>query len=322
MGEVIGPKILFMGAGAFSVPILRMLANSRKLRLLQAVSQPDRAAGRKRALTPSPLARFADEIGVPCLRTPSVNSPEFLSFADELAPDLIVVVSFGQILKEPILNLPPLGCLNVHASILPKYRGASPIAAALLNGDAETGVTFMRMEKGLDSGPILEIHRLPIEPGASVDVLERSLAELAAARLEDCILRVASGKASLHEQPSSGISIAAKIRKTDGLVDWREDAALLERKIRAYRIWPSMAFRIALKTRTISVKITQASQTSFGSAEPGKIIAISKEDIMVACGRGSLLLRRIVPEGKKEMSVSDFLNGTALAVGDVLLNGA
>lgn len=322
MAEEFRPNILFMGAGAFSVPILQALMRSQKLRLLHAVSQPDRAAGRKRVLTPSPLARFADEAGFPCLRVPSVNTPEFLDHAKALAPDLIVVVSFGQILREPILNLPPFGCLNVHASILPKYRGASPIAAALLNGDMETGVTFMLMEKGLDSGPILEIHRTPIGPGVPVDVLERNLALLAADRLESCILRLISGEARPRPQPSSGISVAAKIRKSDGLVDWREDAALLERKVRAYRNWPSMAFRIALKARTISVKITQASQTSFGSAEPGKIIAISKEDIMVACGRGSLLLRRIIPEGKKEMSVSDFLNGTNLAVGDVLLNGA
>ena len=167
------PRIVFMGSGIFAVPVLEALANSHDLTLAVAVTQPDRAAGRKRVMTPTPLGRYADEAGIPCERVQSVNTPEFLDHVAALEPDMIVVVSFGQILREPILNLPPLGCLNVHASLLPKYRGASPITTCVLNGDDITGVTFMQMERGLDSGPIYEMHRMPVPPGITADELEQ-----------------------------------------------------------------------------------------------------------------------------------------------------
>ena len=317
------PRILFMGSGIFAVPILEALANSHDLTLAVAVTQPDRAAGRKRVLTPTPLGRYADEAGIPCERGQSVNTPEFLDHAAALEPDMIVVVSFGQILREPILNLPPLGCLNVHASLLPKYRGASPITTCVLNGDDITGVTFMQMERGLDSGPIYEMHRMPVLPGITSDELERSLSAMAGSRICDCVGRIARGEITPCPQPAEGVTVAVKIRKSDGFVDWNEDAAVLERKVRAYHNWPSMSFRVIVRGRLMSAKITKASYTSFkaAGAEPGKITALADNRIMVSCGSGSLLLDRIVPEGKKEMPVADFLNGARLEVGDVLLNG-
>ena len=317
------PRIVFMGAGIFAVPILEALANSHDLTLAVAVTQPDRAAGRKRVLTPTPLGRFADAAGIPCERVLSVNTPEFLEHVAALEPDMIVVVSFGQILREPILNLPPLGCLNVHASLLPKYRGASPITTCVLNGDEVTGVTFMQMERGLDSGPIYEMHRMPVPYGITAEGLEKALSDMAGLRICDCIGRIARGEITPRPQPGEGITVAVKIRKSDGFVDWNEDAAVLERKVRAYHNWPSMAFRVLVRGRVMSVKITQASYTAFKAADaaPGKITALADNRIMVSCGSGSLLLERIVPEGKKEMSVADFLNGARLEVGDVLLNG-
>ena len=195
------PRIVFMGAGVFAVPILEALANSHDLTLAVAVTQPDRAAGRKRVLTPTPLGRYADAAGIPCERVPSVNTPEFLEHIDALEPDLIVVVSFGQILREPILNLPPLGCLNVHASLLPKYRGASPITTCVLNGDEVTGVTFMQMERGLDTGPIYEMHRMPVPPGITAEALEKTLSDMAGSRICDCISRIARGEIQPRPQP-------------------------------------------------------------------------------------------------------------------------
>ena len=317
------PRIVFMGAGVFAVPILEALANSHDLTLAVAVTQPDRAAGRKRVLTPTPLGRYADATGIPCERVPSVNTPEFLEHIDALEPDMIVVVSFGQILREPILNLPPLGCLNVHASLLPKYRGASPITTCVLNGDEVTGVTFMQMERGLDTGPIYEMHRMPVPPGITAEALEKTLSDMAGSRICDCIGRIARGEIQPRPQPEEGVTVAVKIRKSDGFVVWSEDAAVLERKVRAYHNWPSMSFRVPVRGRVISVKITQASYTAFKAADapPGKITALADNRLMVSCGSGSLLLDRIVPEGKKEMSVADFLNGAHLDVGDVLLNG-
>jgi methionyl-tRNA formyltransferase len=317
------PRIVFMGSGIFAVPVLEALANSHDLTLAVAVTQPDRAAGRKRVMTPTPLGRYADEAGIPCERVQSVNTPEFLDHVAALEPDMIVVVSFGQILREPILNLPPLGCLNVHASLLPKYRGASPITTCVLNGDEVTGVTFMQMERGLDSGPIYEMHRMQILPGTTADELERTLSGMAGNRICDCIGRIVRGEITPHPQPEEGVTVAVKIRKSDGFVVWSEDAAVLERKVRAYHNWPSMSFRVPVRGRIMSVKITKASYTAFkaAGAAPGKITALADNRIMVSCGSGSLLLERIVPEGKKEMSVADFLNGARLEVGDMLLNG-
>ena len=317
------PRIVFMGAGIFAVPILEALANSHDLTLAVAVTQPDRAAGRKRMLTPTPLGRYADAAGIPCERVQSVNTLEFLEHVAALEPDMIVVVSFGQILREPVLNLPALGCLNVHASLLPKYRGASPITTCVLNGDEVTGVTFMRMERGLDTGPIYEMHRMPVNPEMTSGELERELSVMAGMRICACIGRIARGEIQPRPQPEEGVSLAVKIRKSDGFVLWNEDAAVLERKVRAYHNWPSMAFRVPIRGRVISVKITKASATSFKApgAVPGKITAFADNRIMVSCGYGSLLLDRIVPEGKKEMSVADFLNGAHLSPGDLLLDG-
>ena len=316
-------RVFFMGSGAFAVPCLEALTKSDRIEVTGAATQVDKAAGRKHVLTPTPVGRWADSHDVVCLRTPSVNTPEFLEIVRNAAPDIIVVVSFGQILREEILSLPELGCFNVHASLLPKYRGASPITTALLNGDAETGVSFMRMERGLDSGPVYEMHRFAIPPDITTGGLECELSRIAAEKLEACLLRVASGELQAAAQDPSGVSLAVKIRKSDGSVDWNEDAEVLARKVRAYYSWPSMSFRVPLKNRVIQVKITRAQGTSWEApqARPGTFIAYTNNKMMIRCGKGSLVVERIIPEGKKEMPVSDFLNGCRLSVGDVFLNG-
>lgn len=316
-------KIYFMGAGAFAPPVLRAICAERSFRLLGVATQPDKAAGRKRVLTPSPLGQWADANGILCQRVASVNTDEYLEQLRALSPDLIVVVSFGQILKQPILDLPKLGCLNVHASILPKYRGASPITTAILNGDAETGVTFMQMERGLDSGPMYQIDRIPIPTGITTEELERSLSELAGRNIVNVIQRIADGTLSPVPQPEQGVTIATKIHKCDGSVDWCEDAFMIERRIRAYAKWPNTKFCVMVKERPVQVKITAAQATSYSTGhEPGRVISLPENRrLMIQCGNGALLIERVLPEGKKEMAVSDFLNGVHLSVGDVLLNG-
>ena len=315
-------NVFFLGAGAFAVPVLEALWKDPGIRLCGVGTQVDKAAGRKRILTPTPLGKWADDHGIDCQRIPSVNTPEFLDQVRAAAPDIVVVVSFGQLLKMDLLSLPRFGCFNVHASLLPRYRGASPITTALLNGDEETGVAFMRMEKGLDTGPVYETHRLAISPEITTGELEQQLAHLAGEHIGDALRRVANGLEPVP-QPEEGVTIAVKIRKSDGSVDFREDAAVIARKVRAFHGWPSMTFRVMMKDRIHTVKITRAKGTSWESpqAQPGEFIAYSNNQMMIRCGRGSLVVERVLPEGKKEMPVADFLNGCRISIGDILLNG-
>lgn len=315
-------KIFYLGSGAFSVPVLEALTQDDRIELAGIGTQIDKAAGRKRILTPTPLGKWCDEHNIPCMRVPSVNAPDFLDMMRKIAPDIVVVVSFGQLLKVDLLNIPKFGCFNVHASLLPAYRGASPIATAVLNGDAETGVAFMQMEKGLDTGPVYELHRLPIPDQITTGELEQVLARLAGEKIGNCLVQVAEGLKPVP-QGESGVSIAVKIRKTDGAVDFREDAAVIARKIRAFYGWPSMTFRVPVKGRTINVKIMRAKCTSWESpqGQPGEFIAYTNNQMMIRCGKGALLIERVLPEGKKEMSVADFLNGCHVSIGDILLNG-
>ena len=315
-------KIYFMGSGAFAVPVLKAIAESEDFTLVGVASQIDKAAGRKRILTPTPLAAWADANGIQCRRVPSVNTPEYLDEVRNAAPDIIVVVSFGQLLRVDILNAAPLGCLNVHASILPKYRGASPIASAILNGDERTGVAFMRMERGLDSGPVYEVHLLDIASDATTERLESELAVLAAERICQCISRIAANTIQAYPQSENGVTLASKIRKIHGSIDWREDAVQLERRLRAYLKWPGLTFGIIRGDSIVNVKITSAKASSFDpeTGMPGAIVACANRTMLVQCGKGTLAVERVLPEGKKDMSVSDFINGAHLAVGDVLLN--
>lgn len=312
-----------MGAGIFAVPILDAIAKSDSLELAGVITQPDKAAGRKRILTPSPLGKWADANGIACKRVVSVNTPEFLDEVQVLTPDIIVVVSFGQILKPALLEAAPYGCLNVHASLLPKYRGASPIVSAVLNGDTETGVAFMQMEAGLDTGPVYETHCCKISPDINAAELEQRLSCLAGEKIENCILRIIDRSLTPVPQSSEGIIVSSKIRKSNGSICWQEEAPVLARKIRAYHPWPSMTFCADLKKGRIKVKVTKAgfANCNIPDAVPGQVTACANNQLQVACGRGALMIERLIPEGKKEMTVADFLNGSRISVGDILLNG-
>ncbi len=313
-------KVYFLGSGAFAVPVLEAIAASDRLQLAGAGTQPDRPAGRKRTLTPTPVGRRADELRLACERIPSVNEEAFLSRMEALQPDFIIVVSFGQLLKERILNLPRCGCLNIHASLLPRHRGASPVAASILAGDQEAGIGFMRMDKGLDTGPVYCSYSLPLLGDETTETLEAALSKLSASHLEDVCLRVASGALVHRPQDHSLASVSKKIRKHDGSLDWREDAAAILRKVRAYNRWPGVSFRIATPSGAHLVKILDASPAE-GEGAPGQTLKADRREWVVACGKGSLSIKRIVPEGKKDMSFLDFLHGSHLKPGDILLNG-
>ncbi|MBO7146759.1 MAG: methionyl-tRNA formyltransferase [Lentisphaeria bacterium] len=315
-------KIVFAGAGPFASPVLESLLNDPGIEVARIVTQEDKPAGRKGILTPSPLGKWCEAQGIVFERIHSVNDPEFLRSLRETAPDLIVVVSFGQLLKEEILSLPPLGCLNVHASLLPKYRGASPIISVVLNGEAETGVSFMRMDKGLDTGPVYQMVTMPLSGETVMPDLELELAQLAGSHIGDCIRRIASGELVPVEQNHAEATVSRKVRKQHGAMDWHENAEILDRKIRAFQPWPSVTFAVARGEKTMLVKISQCRLIREDTGmEPGTVTAITKEGITVACREGALLLSRVIPEGKKEMGAADFARGFRIETGMIFLNG-
>ena len=315
-------KIFFFGSGAFAVPVLEALCLNPKIQMCGIITQPDKPAGRKMALTPTPVGKWCDAHEIECRRIRSVNEPEFFELLKAESPDIIVVVSFGQILKEPILNLPKFCCLNVHASLLPKSSGASPITAVVLNGDLESGVCFMHMDKGLDTGAVFESHKLTLPPEIRTDALETLLSGLAAQKIVSCITNITEHHLAAIPQNHTAATLSKKIRKSDGAMKWGESAVVIERKIRAFHPWPSVCFCLPVQDRCANVKITAGRSIQTPCvAEPGRILKIDKEGITVACGIGALLIEKVIPEGKKEMSAADFARGFRLTPEDVFADG-
>ena len=232
-------KVYFLGSGAFAVPFLDALNKAENIELVGVGTQPDKPSGRKRLPKPTPLGGFADAVGIPCRRVESVSSDEFMQLMNELVPDLVVVVSFGQLLREKLLNFPRLGCLNVHGSILPKYRGASPLATSILSGDKVNGITFMRMDKGLDTGPVYSVVTMDVPPSMNTQTLEIALSELGSRNIAGIIDRIAEGLQPVPQNEPDA-TLTRKIHKSDGSVHWDEPAGLLERKVRAYYPWPGL----------------------------------------------------------------------------------
>lgn len=315
-------RTVFLGAGAFASPVLEALLKEPGIEVAEIVTQVDKPAGRKGILTPTPLGQWCLSAGVPFERALSVNDRGFLDRMRTMAPDLVVVVSFGQLLKEELLALPRLGCLNVHASLLPAYRGASPIVSAILNGEPVTGVSFMRMDKGLDTGPVYARYEQAVDDRITAPELEAALAHLAGEKIGDCIRGLAAGTLVPEEQDHAAAALSRKIRKSHAALDWNSSAESLARKIRAFYPWPSVIFSCLRGEHQAAVKITAGKAvTGTGEEQPGRIISITPEGITVACGRNALLLEKVIPEGKKEMRAVDFANGFRLERGMVFLNG-
>ena len=309
-------RIVFLGSGMFAVPVLEGLRQNGELDVAHIVTQPDKPAGRKNVLTPTPVGKWCDAHGIPCERAGSVNDPAFLSKLRGLLPDMLVVVSFGQLLKEELLSLPRLGCLNVHASLLPKYRGASPIASAILNGERVSGVSFMRMDKGLDTGPVYETIASEIAPGTTTAELELELARLAGKSIGGCILRIADGSLKAVPQNDAEATLSRKIRKTHGAVAWEESAEHIARKILAFQPWPSVICTFPHQGRPLLVKILAGRTVPLPEpAAPGRILAVAADGITVACGADALRIEKVIPEGKKEMGAADFARGYRLEPG-------
>ena len=303
-------KIYMLGSGPIAVPVLRRLAAAPEaVQLIGVGTQPDRPAGRRQRLEPTPLGAAALELGLEPARWDNVNDGALARLLREREADFMVVASFGQILKEPLLTLPRRGCLNVHASLLPRYRGASPIVHAILNGDRATGVSFMAMERGLDTGKVYTALEMPLDGTETAGELENRLGELAAGSVVAVMRSIASGALPGVPQDPALATLTRKIRKSDGVIDWRRDAAAVAAAVRAYSPWPGAGFRLPLEKGEIRMTVTRARAVPHAGGVPGEIVQADRRAWRVACGRDALELLEVVPSGKKPMTGVNFLNG-------------
>lgn len=302
-------RSVFMGTPAFAVPSLRALADATTL--VGVVSQPDRPRGRGLASQPSPVSAAALHLGVPLLRPASVKDPETQGALAAWKPDILVVAAYGKILPRALLELPRLAPINVHASLLPRHRGAAPIAAAIRAGDAETGVSIMLMSEAMDAGDVLLQRALPITAEHTTESLTADLATLGATALTDALAELRRSGLTAKPQDPELVTYASKLEKDDGRIDWTADAAAIERTIRAFAPWPS-AFT-TLDGRTVKILAARVSDASVTGA-PGSI-EVRGDTVRVATGGAALELVTVQAEGRKAMPAAAFAAGARLAAG-------
>jgi methionyl-tRNA formyltransferase len=302
-------RIAFAGTPQFAVPALRMLLASGH-RVVGVLTQPDRPAGRGQQLRASPIKLLAAEHGLPVAQPPTLKTPEGRAQLAQWAPDLLVVVAYGLILPPAVLELPRLGCVNIHGSLLPRWRGAAPIQRAILAGDAETGVTIMQLDAGLDTGPMLLERRRPIHSHDTAGDLHDALAELGAAALAEALDGMAAGRLVARPQPATGATYAPKIEKAEARLDWSASVIEIDRRIRAFNPWPVAETRFAGEPlRVLRARIADQPVTD---AAPGTLLGIAEDGLRVACGDGVLAVRELQRAGKRPISARDFANAVRL----------
>ena len=306
-------KIVFAGTPEFAVASLR--AAARHHEVVAVYTQPDRPAGRGRGLSASPVKLEAIARGIPVFQPETLKTAEAQQQLRELQPDLMVVVAYGLILPKAVLAIPTHGCWNVHASLLPRWRGAAPIQRAIEAGDAESGVCLMQMEAGLDTGPVLLSQRTPIGDSDTGGQLHDRLAELGAQVLADGLGLLRAGlKPVAQPQPAEGVVYAHKLDKAEAKLDWSQDAAALARKVRAFNPWPVAEAMLA--GERVRIHGALALDIAAHGQQPGTVLAASREGIDIACGQGALRLRVVQREGGKAITAADYLNARRdLAVG-------
>ena len=302
-------RILFMGTPEFAVGTLEALIHSRH-EVVAVVTQPDRPKGRGNAVKFPPVKEAALAHGIPVLQPLKVREPEVVEQLRAFAPDLIAVAAFGQLLPKAILEMPRYGCVNVHASLLPKYRGAAPIQWAVINGEAESGVTTMMMSRGLDKGDMLKKSVVRLDPKETGDSLHDKLAALGGPLLLETIDELEQGTIVRVPQDDAQSSYAPMLTKELGRIDWSKPADELERLVRGLNSWPSAYTRLHGKT----LKIWDADVVSASGGEPGKVLQADKNGLVIQAGEGALRIVSLQPEGKKRMEADAFLRGYPVQV--------
>ena len=307
-------RVIFMGSAQLSCPSLQGMMEVPFAEMVAAVTQPDRPKGRDLKLQPTPVKELADRAGLPVLQPARARAPEFIGQIRELRPDLIVVAAYGQILPKDLLEVPRYGCVNLHTSLLPKYRGAAPIQWAILNGDPETGVTIMKMDEGLDTGGILAQQSTPISGQEDAQTLHDRLAGIGARLLITSIPPYVEGRLAATPQPAVGVSYAAKIKKQDGLIDWRQNARTIWNKVRGLVPWPCAFTFIPGEPKRLLLKIWRA-EVMEQAGPPGEVLQADKGGIVIGAESGALRIHELQQEGGRRLPAKDFAAGHSLKQG-------
>jgi methionyl-tRNA formyltransferase len=303
-------RVVFLGSGSFAIPSLTALLDAGH-EVAAVVTQPDKEKGRGRTVTAPPVKPVALARGLPVLQPRRVKEPEAQDALRALAPDVQVVVAYGQILPTSVIEIPRLRTVNVHGSLLPRYRGAAPVQWAIVRGERETGVTTMLIDAGLDTGPTLLARTEPIRDDDTADGLEARLSTLGAAVLLETLAGLEAGTLAAVPQDHDRATLAPIIRKEDGVIDWTTPAATIERRVRGFHPWPGASTTLAGRgLRVLRARVAE------GGGDPGTVMAVERDGIHVACGAGTrLVLVDVQPESKRAMPASAFAQGARLAPG-------
>jgi methionyl-tRNA formyltransferase len=303
-------NVLFAGAPGFAARCLGALLESRH-RVVGVMTQPDRPAGRGYALAPSPVKKLASARGIQVTQPVSLRDTQVQTELKHFRADVIVVAAYGLILPRPVLELPRHGAINIHASLLPRWRGAAPIQRALLAGDRDTGVSIMQMDSGLDTGPVLMQEKIPILEDDTAGTLHDRLAELGANLIVRALDALEAGGVRATPQPAEGVTYAAKLDRREARVDWHESAAMVNRRVRALNPSPGADARV----REVELKIWRCA-TAAGRGNPGEVLSVGPDGLCVACGEDALIITELQRSGGKRLPVAEFLRGFPLAAGE------
>lgn len=305
-------KIVFMGTPDFAVPSLKALIESEH-EVVAVVAQPDKPKGRGHKLTPPPTKVLAEEFNIPVLQPDKIKTEEFLKELEELDPDVISVTAYGKIIPKSILEMPEYGCINVHPSLLPKYRGAAPVNWTLIHGEKLTGVTIMQMDEGMDSGDILLVRKVLINDEDDAGTMLEKLSHIGAEMLVETVELLGEGKLSPVKQDESLATYAPMLKKSDGEINWDKPAEEIRNLVRGLTPWPGTFTKIENKTLKIfKTKIVE------GRGKPGEVVLSSRNDLHIATGDGALEIRELQMEGGKRLDIKSFLTGHQIEEGTIL----